>query len=1112
MQIKEWITKILERRNIRFPDQRPLYQYRIEDIEFELLKSAIKLSIHFGLDIASKNVPRWNAAFVMYAAEWWRREYDGTKPSWDKVFQSINASSRNLSTGYRNILIETGLQFWRRSIRTIDGRNYYLGSIACEGGLPLNQLNNSSGWLGRVFKQVIPKYSRLQNSDIQVNQLITECEFIPKTYCENKEIHLILGDMVKTVVDLKREYQLYERNNPVDYLDRHCPSWRERFPLPIETEIGRKLLSDMVSTAAKADEPMVAPLQAIRQLRGDGNLQLKIEFSGFIALEKLDMPERIPSRLDVELVCNQGSSRNLGVALKTVHQQRHGLKMPRMPDTINGDKALQGYSIRFKHLSEVLQEKPLTGGEDLDNEVPWVFAQHGQEWILEGIAGIRTRAKRIRILYPEHFSYQGDAEVLQLKTVCNGKRLLETDGCIRFTDNDANVFVIRTAQDRSSSHYYLHGKQLEFASVPKELFLGLPTLWRSDPESGAITTIPAKELVARPINSKSLWQRLTPELQGVHEIRLMDQGNIVFRKKCALLSEKFAVRFKPCANSWDATLFLDHTNPANVVCQSTLKHTITSENDGYRIDLFSDQSPPTQVNVLLHWPAMAEMLTLTLPFPARGGQIIGADGSKLSTKQALFADRLHGVRLRLFSERFERQLQIEFTLQDYEQDDIKDVYFRHEIKRNGSMIELALIDYLQWINDLFAVSRKLDSHVRLAMYENGSELMRAKISRYQFSLKRNAEQGLVELNTIDHAGLPYDVLGSIELMAMRLSQPEQEHIKLEPRVSEQTITGSWFFHPEKKVAEPWLIYSGETSSVTLRSILWVVGYDPENNEFVDTGAVSTLHSATKIGCTQPRQDAIKRILERMSTDFGHSGWDYLRHLWRHCSHLPLSSFDVWSIAVTDIRVLVALVLQLDKAFTEKLNEELPVFWELVPLKDWLTVYSAYKNYLLQSAVGEADVNAILVNRINKISTASQALDVVAKILRQSLCGIMEQDLQIKRLPIERLAEMVHEQRQELDRRQADSDWPTVLKSELIGCWQKLDQAQHFGLNLKNISDHHYSVVILPVILAVFGANGGAPEHWTNSAASIFKLNRLKTFDEEWFNAIYQWSLAYLSPL
>ena len=67
-------------------------------------------------------------------------------------------------------MIESGLRYWQRPVRIINGRSRYLGTIATEGGLPLKQLDKNDNWLSRLFKHAIPKYLRLQGSDI--NNLI----------------------------------------------------------------------------------------------------------------------------------------------------------------------------------------------------------------------------------------------------------------------------------------------------------------------------------------------------------------------------------------------------------------------------------------------------------------------------------------------------------------------------------------------------------------------------------------------------------------------------------------------------------------------------------------------------------------------------------------------------------------------------------------------------------------------------------------------------------------------------------------------------------------------------------------------------------------------------
>lgn len=1101
---KDWLKQFLTSRHTAAPDGQPLYRYRLSESDFKTLKTSLKTIALFGIANITE-VSGWNAAFVIYAAEWWRREYDGSSWSWKKVFSSFGADAKALSTARRSLVVESGLRYWGRKVRVINGRSLYLGSIAIEGGLPLNQLNKSSGWLGRVFKQVIPKYARLQHTGVHADPLIGECDFIPSNY-QNDQSHAILGDMVQTVVTLKQKYQLHERDNPVSYLDQHSPSWREQFPLPIETEVGQKLLSDMIITVAKATDTAISqPFRGIRCLRDDGSLQLQLEFAGFIPLEKLNLPETIPPRLDVELISSAGSIRSFGVALKTTYQQKSAIKMPRSPGIIKGEQAAHGYTIRFKHLSSLIFEAPLTGGEELDNEVPWTFAQQNDDWVLEGVASVSTRAKQVMIIYPAQLICLENNTIREMASVAN-KKLLEASGIIQLTDHENSSFIIKTAQEHSANNYYLQGQMLEFTSTPKEAYRGLPSLTCVNNETEKRTDIPATKLVARAVNAKGSWQPLMQGQQGIYEIRLHDnQGNIQFRKKCALLPEQFAVRFKPSADSLDGTIYLENTGYATVLCEPSVKHSITHESGGHQIELYADNAPPSHVHLTLCWSGMTDMLTLTVPFPARGGQIIDANGYKQLFRQPLFQDQLHGFRLRLFNEHPDRNrhLQIDFNLKDDKLDVARDLYFRDEVEKKGTVIELAIIDYQEWIKTLLAISRNLDSYVSLAVYENGFTLLETKIFRYQFSLERNLSLGCVALNTSDHACLSYDTLAQIQLMAMRLSQPEQEHIKLDAQSSGQTETGCWLFYPEKKVAGPWLIYPSATSSVSLRPILWIVSDESKADSLVGR-EISTLHSAVMVDQTQPRHQAINAILERMCSDFEHSGWSYLRQLWKQCAHLPLASFDVWSIAVTDTKLLAAMVLQMDESFTRKFSEELPVFWELIPLNDWLAIFTHYKNYL-ENVIDDADVNEMLEMRIEKIGAVSQSLDIVTRILKQWLCNKANQHPSFSQVSL-----LISQYQQELDRRQANSHWPEVLKLELITHWKQMCKSQQQWLKLENISDHHRAVVILPMLLAAYCANTNTPENWIGDAAVIFKLKRLKAFDEDWFNEVFNIALAYLS--
>lgn len=95
---------------------------------------------------------------VFYAAEWWRRHYVGHW-GWEGIFDSLGFLADDISTGRRGEIVEVGLRRWHREVRSFDGRRRFLGTVATEGGLALNQLAESGGWLGTVLQSVVDDIS-----------------------------------------------------------------------------------------------------------------------------------------------------------------------------------------------------------------------------------------------------------------------------------------------------------------------------------------------------------------------------------------------------------------------------------------------------------------------------------------------------------------------------------------------------------------------------------------------------------------------------------------------------------------------------------------------------------------------------------------------------------------------------------------------------------------------------------------------------------------------------------------------------------------------------------------------------------------------------------------
>ena len=65
-----WVAEFFNQRELNGPDGRVLYAYRCTTDEFNSLAEALSNGTLGGAPTASR-------AFVLYAAEWWQRKYDG---------------------------------------------------------------------------------------------------------------------------------------------------------------------------------------------------------------------------------------------------------------------------------------------------------------------------------------------------------------------------------------------------------------------------------------------------------------------------------------------------------------------------------------------------------------------------------------------------------------------------------------------------------------------------------------------------------------------------------------------------------------------------------------------------------------------------------------------------------------------------------------------------------------------------------------------------------------------------------------------------------------------------------------------------------------------------
>ena len=131
-QTSKWLEDFLGRRELRGPDARALYAYRCSQEEFESLGSQLESSPSY--DRLTGDAPV--RAFVLYASEWWQRRYDGGTWAWEPLLESIGWEHIHYPDLYEPV--RRAWKWWKVELVSLPSSVRYLGTFACQGGLPLH--------------------------------------------------------------------------------------------------------------------------------------------------------------------------------------------------------------------------------------------------------------------------------------------------------------------------------------------------------------------------------------------------------------------------------------------------------------------------------------------------------------------------------------------------------------------------------------------------------------------------------------------------------------------------------------------------------------------------------------------------------------------------------------------------------------------------------------------------------------------------------------------------------------------------------------------------------------------------------------------------------------
>jgi hypothetical protein len=1097
------------------PTGEALYSYRFTDDEFTSLEAllretlAARLSGH-SLGQVAAAVPGYAPLFVCYASEWWRRNYDGSGWTWDPIVTALGAEPDEWNQVQRSECVERGLREWFLSLRTASGLRY-LGSIAFNGGLPMQLLATARGSIGWVLGRTMQLAATSAPNPSEIQDWIESLSgVLPQTY-RQREIYALLAEVIVVVLRLRDEADLQSSTSALAQLAERIPNWRNRFPLPVNDEHVRGLIEQLLREAVQA--PAVAKrldivVERYLEAGQDGQLRLRAslncpEYMDEAQLKRLFKCESSALPRMVELVVSRGGAVDTLSARRLAGKEQY--RIDRRPVEAEGDRAAAEHVIALRSPGEPAIQGDVPSAYELDREMPWVFASGGDrsKFLRQG-GGLFSPTELI-VSAPSAMAPPVSAANASIEShgrTKGGRALHRLRGSATWDDGAGSRYRITAGRaDADESDIEASGMRVFSCFLrPSLAFRGSPQIRRVSKEA-TVKTLAGVE-----------WRRAGateveygPTEPGIWEARYAPGGVLQWRTHVAVLRSDASERFIPGDGPSGGTITLSGWGaPAVAVSDQRVVVERRVVGNGLHIDLRCDDGqtvPPEYVDLTLGWGASDALVRL--PFPSRGAWIFAADGRSLGPQAFVSAAKLVGARIIGFLGAAPTAL-VEFSTSRSAQQGKIEKRVRVAPERGTNRAEVRLIDHLPEIHRLIAENDALDAWVRLDVRIGGPIEAQLTIGRYDCALRVDPTSQCVLLDPAVMARLSQSEVREVALEGVRLDAIEQEPVALLPVESEGLHTGQWDLR-RLAVGGSWLVYPQARSPLMVRPRFCSVG------EAVDEA--HGLQAAMRITDDGRRRQIASAVAALANSS--HTDWRVVELVSSNLGHLPLTALDLWREMAKSSAAMAHLAMRISSALTpiflERFARELPFLWELVAFDDWRSAMRFFAERCrvdLGPELGEKASRELLKARIDAMASIFPSLRVVLSAAAAGVAPDLFPEARGLNAGLEFVfrGSLFHGETSSLQSllraRSEDPDWPTSLRDEVE--MAAAEGRSKAFLYLEGPT-HRHSVINAP-ILAALEVLVGRSETWLLSADKVAKLRMHQFFEPEWFTEAFEMTL------
>ena len=936
--VSDWLEVFLASRELERPDGRALYAYRCTGEEFRSLAQLLSQSPPPGASDAPIR------AFVLYAAEWWQREYDGRHWAWEPLLGSIGWGGIHYPDLYRPVRRAWG--WWNVDLVRLPTSIRYLGTFACQGGLPLALVGHGQKSVTQYLRAVLKHTSAYRRFvDDPIDLARDQQRLLRPPTLRRDYVFRLAADLIEGVLDLQDDAQ--DDEDPIKTLDLTRPDWRRTMPLDLEDGRARDLLTGLLREAGRNRTSTTGDFRVERFLRLTSigwrlgaRVRLPASISADVLAQQLGVStDKLPPRLQA---CTVGeSTRVLGLYAARADDFLLA-RDTREPTELWDAAAASEIRLRFR-AGDPIGESVLPYRGGALGELPWTF-RIGDDYELAGEGSVANRSPELRVLVPDGCApdraepvteaplpaSEGVAQGTDVQVRVLGRALWKVSERTAIETENGRCIISPSSGEATEEEYRLSGTRFHGLESAWPLFRGPPILRLARAEQPA-RAVPAGEVEWRQVGGD--WQP-RPTGPGLWEVRHVRAGELRHLGRAGVLPEHFDCSIKPGPDMSQGHLVLAGGKRVRVAGDDP-NAVVKSRPDGddVRVDVQAEDAgvPPVRVKLRLHWPGAAE-LTVEAPFPGQGGRIL-REGQHLN--RALAVDELYGVRAMALSPDPNQNFWIEGELKAEDLGSLLPVaWFRHALLKSGVTHEIPLIDLRTGIERLLCASSSSDAYVALRIVDKaqGSHGT-ARVSRFAAVLECDPRMSRVSVSsTVMDGHMP-------TFEAMPLARPGDDSAPLDAIGPVNAPNGA-VLPEELDLDEPWLVVMRHEEKVRARPVR--IG-GPAQWGACDLEGSRAPRLARALGIAERgrRMEEIGAVMDDMleaeDSETGEEEWSFLTDSLLRAQGLPATALDLCKVLVTKPRLLVRSLFRLESAprrLLWRLEEELPFSWLLIQRDVW----------------------------------------------------------------------------------------------------------------------------------------------------------------------------------